>query len=118
MAEMARQDIYPSVNGYIADLCSVAAAKRAVSEKISCKAEIALAEQLAKLNESLIDGVRKLEKALKNLPAGEQPASQHMAHVVVPQMEEIRALADEMETLTSNDYWPFPKYTDLMYSVR
>ena len=32
-------------------------------------------------------------------------------------MQEMRAVADELETVTSKDLWPFPTYTDLLYSV-
>ena len=118
MIEMAKQDIYPSVNGYIAELCSVVSAKRAVSEKIACGTDIALAEHLSQLNDSFAEAVKKLEKDLAETPEGDVPASRHMAHTVVPDMEAVRALADEMEKLTSADYWPFPTYTDLMYSVK
>ena len=51
------------------------------------------------------------------MPAGEGPASQKMAHVIVPDMEAVRSLADAMEKLCSSDYWPYPTYTDLMYSI-
>ena len=47
-----------------------------------------------------------------------QAASQTMAHLIIPDMEEVRALADEMETLTSSDYWPYPTYFDILYSVK
>ena len=118
MLEMAKQDIYPAVNAYVAELCSVIAAKRAVSEKMACAADTALAEQLSNMNEALAQAVKKLEKDLLEMPAGEGPASQKMAHVVVPDMEEVRRLADGMEKLCASDYWPYPTYTDLMYSIR
>ena len=118
MLEMGRQDIYPAVNAYIAELCSVIAAKRAVSEKMACKADTALAERLSKMNEAFAEAMKKLEKDLSEMPAGEGPASQKMAHVVVPDMEEVRRLSDGMEKLCSSDYWPYPTYTDLMYSIR
>ena len=51
-------------------------------------------------------------------PAGESAASQKMAHVIVPDMEAVRTLADAMEQLTSAEYWPYPTYTDIMYSVK
>ena len=41
-----------------------------------------------------------------------------MAHVIIPGMDELRRYVDEMETLTSADYWPYPTYFDLLYSVR
>ena len=46
------------------------------------------------------------------------PASQAMAHTVIPDMEEVRSYVDEMESLTSSDYWPYPTYFDLLYSVK
>ena len=118
MAEMGRQDIYPAVNGYIAELCSVIAAKRAVSEKIACKADYDFAERLASLNEAMIEAIKKLETDLSEIPEGEGPASQKMAHVIVPDMDEVRRCADGMEKLCSSEYWPYPTYTDLLYSVK
>ena len=118
MLEMGRQDIYPAVNGYITELCSAVAAKRAVSEKMACGEAIALAEKLSTMNEAFFASMKKLEKDLSEMPAGEGPASQKMAHVIVPDMEAVRSLADAMEKLCSSDYWPYPTYTDLMYSIR
>ncbi len=118
MAEMAKQDIWPAVNRYIAEICSVVAAKRAVNDSFACKADVAIAEQLSAMNDALADAVKKLEKDLFEMPQGEGPASEKMAHVVVPDMEEVRRLADGMEKLTASDYWPFPTYTDLLYSVK
>ena len=118
MLEMARQDIYPAVNGYIAELCSVIASKQTISSKISCEADITLAEKLSTMNEAMMDAMKKLETDLSEMPAAIGPASQKMAHVVVPDMEAVRALADSMEKLTSSDYWPYPSYTDMLYSIR
>ena len=118
MLEMGRQDIYPAVNGYLAERCSVVAAKRAVSEKFACAADTALAEQLSLMNEALMQALKKLEKDLREMPAGVGPASQKMAHVIVPDMEAVRTVADGMEQLCSSDYWPYPTYEDLLYSIR
>ena len=41
-----------------------------------------------------------------------------MAHIIIPDMEEIRKYVDEMETLTSSDYWPYPSYYDILYGVK
>ena len=118
MIEMARRDIYPAVNGYVAELCSVIAAKRAVSEKLACVSDVALAEKLSSMNEKFIQAVERLEKDLSKMPKDAGPASQKMAHVIVPDMNAVRALADDMEKLTSADYWPYPTYTDILYSVK
>ncbi len=118
LIEMAKRDIYPAVNGYIAEVCSVIAAKRAVSEKIVCDADEELAQRLAMLNDGMAAAVKKLEGDLLEIPAGEGAASQKMAHVIVPDMEAVRTLSDAMEQLCSADYWPYPTYTEIMYSVK
>ncbi len=118
MLEMAKQDIYPSVNAYVAEVCATVAAKRAVSDKIVCAADTELVEKLSMMNDAMIAAVNKLEKDLSEMPEGEVPASMKMAHVVVPDMEEVRRCADSMEKLCSSDYWPYPTYTDLLYSVK
>ena len=118
MIEMARQDIYPAVNGYLAELCGSIEAKRAVSAKLPVGEDTKLAEKLATMNDAMMAAVAKLERDLSEMPEGEQPASQKMAHVVLPDMEQVRSLADGMEKLCSSDYWPYPTYTDILYSVK
>ena len=118
MIEMARQDIYPAVNGYLAELCGSISSKRAVSEKMPVSEDVKLAQKLATMNDAMMAAVAKLERDLSEMPEGEQPASQKMAHVVLPDMEQVRVLADGMEKLCSSDYWPYPTYTDILYSVK
>ncbi len=118
MIEMAKRDIWPAVNGYVCELCSGIAAKRAVSDDIPSKSDGALAKRLSALDDALMDAADELEKKLAEVPAGEVPASQAMAHVVVPAMAKLRSIADELETLTAAYDWPYPTYTDLLYSVK
>ena len=50
----------------------------------------------------MMAAVRKLEADLSDIPEGEREASQRMAHVVVPDMENIRGFADQAEKLQSS----------------
>jgi len=117
MLEMAKQDIYPAVNGYIAELCAVYNAKTSVIPTGGA-VEKELIERLSSMNDAMMAAVKKLETDLSEMPAGEKAASQKMAHIIVPDMEEIRRCSDRMEKLCSSEYWPYPTYTDLLYSVR
>ena len=36
---------------------------------------------------------------------------------VIPIMNVLRTLVDEMETLTAAEYWPLPSYGDLLFCV-
>ncbi len=119
MIEMAKRDIIPAVSDFVAELCQNVASKRAVSEKVPCNAEIKLIDKLSQLNDTASAAVEKLEGDLKSVDRREVlSASQSMAHLIIPDMEAVRAIVDEMETLTSADYWPYPTYFDLLYSVK
>ncbi|MCD8343881.1 MAG: glutamine synthetase type III, partial [Oscillospiraceae bacterium] len=37
---------------------------------------------------------------------------------VFTRMNALRATVDQMETMTSSDYWPYPSYGELLFSVR
>ena len=37
---------------------------------------------------------------------------------VIGAMAALRAVADEAETVTAEDYWPFPTYGELLFGVR
>ena len=78
----------------------------------------AVIKTLAAANENMMAAVRKLKSDLADMPEGERESSQRMAHVVVPDMEAVRRYADEAEKLCSAEYWPFPTYTDLLFSVK
>lgn len=119
MLQMAKQDIIPAVSDYVAELCSNVAAKQAVCEHIPYATEKELISKLAALNDELYAAVNKLESDLKGIDKDDiLPASQSMAHVIVPDMEAVRRSADEAEKLTSSDYWPYPTYFDILYGVK
>ena len=118
MIDMARGQIYPAVSAYIKELCESLNSKKALFDSLPCTAEISLIKTLATANEKMLDGVNKLEADLADMPEGEKEGSQRMAHVVVPDMEAIRGYADKMEKLCAKDRWPFPTYTDILFSVK
>ncbi|MCH5156181.1 MAG: glutamine synthetase III [Clostridiales bacterium] len=119
MIEMAKRDIIPTVSAFVAKLCKNVTSKQAVCDCVPVNAEKGLIMRLAELNDKASAAVAKLEADLKAIDHSDiKSASQAMAHIVIPDMAEVRALVDEMETLTSSDYWPYPTYFDLLYSVK
>lgn len=119
MIEMAKRDVIPAVSDFIADLCDNVSAKRAVCEHIPFAAEKKLIGTLSELNDRASEAVEKLEADVKAVDmSDERAASQKMAHTIIPEMEAVRKCVDEMETLTSAEYWPYPTYFDLLYSVK
>lgn len=118
MLEMARRDVAPAVSDYVANLCTNIAAKQSVNEELPCTGEKQTVTQLATLNDEVYALCGKLESELKGVNLADvRSASQAMAHKIIPIMEEIRARVDKMETLTAAEYWPYPTYFDMLYSV-
>ncbi len=119
MLEMAKQDILPAVSDFIAELCQNVVSKQSVNEKLPCNAEKTVIGKLSELNDCAFAAVEKLESDLGKVDKGDfKSASQAMAHVIIPDMEVLRGYVDAMEKLTSSDYWPYPTYFDLLYSVK
>ena len=119
LLQMVRQDIIPAVSDYAAELCANVAAKQSVNDSIPCNTERDLIMKLSEGNDRLSALADRLEDILDGIVMSEViPASQAMAHEVIPVMEEIRAVADGMEKITSSEYWPYPTYFDLLYSVK
>lgn len=119
MVEMAKRDVIPAVSDFIAELCQNVSSKLAVCDKIPYNTEKELITRLSELNDGATAAVHKLEKDLAAVDKKDvKTSSQAMAHVIIPDMEEVRKLVDEMETLTSSDYWPYPTYFDILYGVK
>jgi len=36
---------------------------------------------------------------------------------VIPKMETVRESGDKLEVITSKEYWPFPTYGEILFSV-
>ncbi len=119
MEEMAKKDIYPAVNKYIRDLCATVRAKKDVCEKAPCAAEEKLIGKLSSMNEAMSEKTEALEELLIGSKACKTPAAlaAFFAEKVIPVMQEIRMYADNMELCTAKEYWPFPTYGELLFSV-
>ena len=119
MEEMAKKDIYPAVNKYIRDLCATVRAKKDACEKAPCAAEEKLICKLSSMNEAMSEKTEALEELLIDSKACKTPAAlaAFFAEKVISVMQEIRMYADNMELCTAKEYWPFPTYGELLFSV-
>ena len=68
--------------------------------------------------EKLIKKINSLESIKNKIPSGEAiEVAGYYRTEVLGAMEELREIADELETLVAKEYWPFPTYTELLYNV-
>ncbi len=119
MADMVKKSIYPAVLAYMTSVAESIRVKEALSVDVPHESETALLARLSGLADRLMETCRALEAALSNAERSEdiRVEAEYYRDHVFPAMQEMRAVADELETVTSKDLWPFPTYTDLLYSV-
>ena len=119
MADMARTQIAPAVEEYIAALANTASAKKVLDSTLDCGYEKELIWRLSVLNVKISVKVKELEESMQSLASvkeiGEKAAL--IRDTVLERMEELREGCDEAETLTAKKYWPYPSYGDLLFSV-
>ncbi len=119
MADMVNKDILPAVSGYIKKLADTAISKSALGLDAENDLEKELITNLSSVSRSLYKRGQELENALIEVNAMEElfAASEYYNKKILPIMKEIRIAADTLETMTATEYWPFPVYGELLFSV-
>ena len=119
MLEMARKELLPAINKYMGDLASTISAKRAVSEKISARAETSILEHLSTDADRMADAIDHLAAAERTAQAVTDMTEKANAFhdTVLPAMHELRSAADDAETICGDKYWPLPSYSKMLYYV-
>ena len=120
MIDMAKKKIAPAVSSYVRELTETALAKRALSEAIPTGYEVNLLTSLSNKLECFAVTADELEDAV--LGAAEHKSdildrAKYFRDEVFAKMQELRAIGDSMETETPADFWPYPSYSELLFSV-
>ena len=120
MVDMARRQILPAVSAYASTLAGTIAAKRAVAPSLACVYETGSLTRLSVLTDRIALKTDALEAVALELrgAADAARASCAIRDRLLPAMAELRAVADEAETLTAEAHWPFPAYGELLFGVR
>ena len=116
---MVQKDVLPAVFTYMEQLASTASLKKAVVADISTSSEAALLTKLSDLSGKMMDGIAKLKADTADAAAKEDvlECSRAYQQVVLADMDELRAAADEAETLIPEALLPYPTYGKLLFSV-
>ena len=120
MVDMARKEILPAVEGYTKSLAETLAAKKAAVAGLPCKYETATIAKLSKLSDEIADATADLDGEIAKFQAIEDvtEAANDIRDVILGKMDALRAVCDEAETITAKEFWPFPTYSDLLFSVK
>jgi len=119
MLDMAKRQILPAVIEYSSVVAGSISAIKAVSD-VKVTAQEKLLGQLTEGLNGLSKAIEMLEKALENAEeAGESTLAhaEYYRDVVFSAMKDLRAVADQLETIVSEEYWPIPTYADILFNV-
>ena len=118
MVDMAKKRIIPAVSKYTKELASTIKVKEELI--LDTRYEKDVARRLSILNSNAYEATEALENAVAkaNTIADLQENADAHERDVLSVMDKLRALVDEMETITSKEYWPFPNYSELLFGVK
>ncbi|MDD5823858.1 MAG: glutamine synthetase III [Firmicutes bacterium] len=116
MVDMIEKDILPSVSSYLSELCS----------RVKLMSEIGIAESFEKGTAAKIAGLlsdlkkacTSIEDAIASVPSDDEAAMYFCRDTIIPAMNDAREAADTLETLVDRRFWPFPTYSELLFSER
>ena len=114
MIDMIAHDILPAASAFSAELCDRIAAKQGAG--LEAKYETGLAKELSQLTDLLAAANEKLSKDMERIPAEPDKAMAYIHHTILADMAKARDYADRLEAGTDAEYWPFPTYSELMFS--
>jgi len=117
MVDMVRRDILPAVSSYAAKLSENAALKTSFMAGVSCDFERETVAMIGNLTAELYGLLGELEgvaaKAKTVIDVTERGV--FYKDQVIPVMNSLRAVADELEELCAAEYWPYPGYGEMLF---
>ncbi len=118
MIDMAKKSIIPAVSKYTKELVKTASMKRDLS--IEAGYEVKVATKLSALNTEAYELSERLEREVHeaNLEKDVEKNARLHEERVLSTMNALRMVVDEMETMTSKEYWPIPSYSELLFRTK
>jgi glutamine synthetase len=116
MLEMLKRQIIPAGVRYIGIVSdSYLKLKQA---NITNQSMEKMLQKLSELLDSISNETEKLEQISEQIShTSNLEAAVYCRDQIRPQMETVRSLVDQMETMTDKQEWPMPSYTDLLHRV-
>lgn len=120
MVNMAKRSYAPAIEKYTASLAENAMLKKQLDATVPCGYETEIVKRLSVLTDRIAKSAAELENAVLKLSDAEDIDSEAymIRDTILPEMAALRIAVDQAETITSKEFWPFPSYADMLFSVR
>ena len=113
MLEMLKKAIIPASITYSDKLAKGIAVKKSIG--IEAEAEMKICTEITDSVASLLSKVEKLCADVESTPDDVYEAARFSADVLIPDMDDARAVADHLETIVDKKEWPMPTYADILF---
>ena len=113
MIEMLKKAIIPASITYSDKLAKGIAVKKSIG--IDAEAEMKICREITDSVASLLSKVEKLSADVESTPDDVYEAARFSADVLIPDMDDARAVADHLETIVDKKEWPMPTYADILF---
>ena len=119
LSQMIRRDIMPTLSAYEERLAHTICEKRSVCADIDCSVERENLKLLSTASKHLYELVNSLDDAVCEAQKtdGLFECAKLYHDKVLYIMKNIRNIADEAETITASELWPYPTYGDLLFKI-
>ena len=116
MLDLVSKRILPACVSYSHLLAETLSMKKSLG--IRSESEEGLLSRISEGMSALYQKNEALMAAQKAHPTGDPLAEgTYYRDTVIPIMNELRSIADTLEMLIGEDYWPLPSYTKMLYSL-
>ena len=119
MVDMVHKDILPVASRFAKMLTDTALAKQQLCTDINSSYEKDTVKAVSSLTASIFENVKILEDALSEAKAISdfEASAFFYRDRIFPAMTELRAVVDELETITDASMWPYPSYGELLFGI-
>ena len=117
MLDMTKKKIIPACISYTKSICETAVAKNSIG--VDSSVEKSIAEKLSSLTAAIVREVSALDEKVIAAQGKEEglEMARYYREEVFAEMQTLRAIVDETEMNVSEDVWPLPSYSKLLFSV-
>ena len=120
LIEMVRRDILPAASLFSGDIADSMLTRRKAFPNMDCSYDETLIAKVSRLVSAASADTELLSSDL--VRAGRVTDSLALARycrdTIFTRMNSLRACVDELETCVSSEYWPYPTYGEILFSVQ
>ena len=119
MLEMAKKDIMPAVMKYIKFISETVASLKIALPEADRSAEEEILTKMTNSAGAFYKMTGKLESDISAIKEKSVPLQKacYLRDVIIKDMAELRQIADGMEEIMPSEYYPYPNYGDMLFSV-